>query len=165
MSVLTQIVVQLKKQKFPAQSCKAGFAFGNHLCASLNTCIGFTHSVILSIPAVTALLHYIHVRTSQPLLLSCLQCILQAVVFSKPWSTQKLFLTPKNWYVRPRFVDFQFLIRCFACAQCGWAGIIHSRQKFLIKELDKHDARRIKAHNMLLQKASFGCYAVDRHVW
>ena len=54
-----------------------------------------------------------------------------------------------------------------ACTQCVWAGIsiIYSRQMFIVKELDKHIARRIRARYTPLQKDSFACCAVDRRVW
>ena len=40
---------------------------------------------------------------------------------------------------------------------------IYSQQRFLIKELDKHDARKTSAHYRLsVQKGLFGCCAVDK---
>ena len=50
-----------------------------------------------------------------------------------------------------------------------WVGgyyhyvVIRNQQIFLTKELDKH-ARRASICCTPLQKGSFGCYAVDRHI-
>ena len=35
----------------------------------------------------------------------------------------------------------------------------------LTKEPNKHDARRISAHHTPLQKDSFGCCAVEKHIY
>ena len=41
----------------------------------------------------------------------------------------------------------------------------NSQHIFLTKELDKHDGRRISARHTPLQKGSFGCCAVEEHVY
>ena len=69
-------------------------------------------------------------------------------------------------YVRPQFVDFQFLIRCFTCLQCRRAGItvmyLPVAGRYFSSKNPKHDARRIRARYM--QKGLLGCCAVDRHI-
>ena len=49
-----------------------------------------------------------------------------------------------------------------------WAGItiiyLATEQIFFTKEPNKHDARRINVHHTPLQKGSFGCCAVEKHV-
>ena len=41
------------------------------------------------------------------------------------WKNSHFVVRAKNVSVniRPQFVDFYFLIRCFPCTQCGWVGI------------------------------------------
>ena len=66
--------------------------------------------------------------------------------------------------LRPQFVDFQFLIRCFTCTQHGRAGItIMHLSNIHTKELE-YDARRISARYTPVQKGYFGCRALDRHI-
>ena len=40
-----------------------------------------------------------------------------------------------------------------------------SQQEFLTKESNKHDTRRISARHTPLQKGSYGCCAVEKHVY
>ena len=93
------------------------------------------------------------------------------VVDSMQWLSYTTMLDEKKQkQLSPNSLIFSFSsVASIPSIQIGWAGryyhyvFIHSQERFLTKELDKHHARRISSLYTIVE-GLFGCCAVDRHI-